>query len=78
MTMDHDPTEFLLAVGMTAHLVDGSTRENVVWKHCADHVLRVYETDGNQVTGIDTLSGGSVVVSLETLSHCKTHCEDCR
>lgn len=76
MTMDHDSVELLLAVNMTAKLTDGTICENVVWKHCSDHVLRFYKTDGSQVTGIEKLSGGSIVVPLHHLTHYKLHCKE--
>lgn len=72
--MDHDQAEFLLAVGMTAELQDGVVCRDVAWKHCADDVLRFYKTDGMQITGIQKLSGGAIVVPLQVLTYCKTHC----
>lgn len=74
--MDHNPNDFLLAVGATAHMKDGTQRNNVVWKHCNDHVLRFYTQEGQQLTGVESLSGGSVVVSLQELAHYKINCQE--
>lgn len=68
--------EFLIAVELTANMKDGTKTEGVVWKHCADSVLRFFLKDGTQLLGIDTICSGFILVPTDALVLLKVHCKE--
>jgi hypothetical protein len=55
--------EFLLGVEFEVTCNDGTVHENIVYKYCADGVLRWYQINGTQVRDIASISRGCIVVN---------------